>query len=87
MNQHRGAYSRVGVIRQIVGCAELRQSAVAEELVDVPAGIDNGGHDDLKQRVEARHRVLGRTRLGEWRELATLPTLPSIPGHAGLDPG
>jgi hypothetical protein len=36
-----------------------RQCAVAEELVDVFPGIDDGGHDDLEQGVEAGDRVLG----------------------------
>jgi hypothetical protein len=33
--------------------------AVAEELVDVSPGIDDGGHDVLEQGVEAGNRVLG----------------------------
>jgi hypothetical protein len=35
------------------------EDAVAEELVDVSPGIDDGGHDDLEQGVEAGNRVLG----------------------------
>ena len=48
VNQHRSGHCRVGMIGEVVGRAEDRQRAVAEELVDVPTGIDDGGHDDLE---------------------------------------
>ena len=69
MNQHRCAHRGVGMIREIVGGAEDRQSAVAEELVDVPTGVDHGRHDDLEQGVEPGDGVLGGVRLGERGEV------------------
>ena len=66
VNQHRGADSGVGMLREVVGGAEDGQRAVAEELVDMPTRVDDGRHDDLEQRVEAGDRVLGRVCLREW---------------------
>ena len=70
VDQDRGAHRGVGMIGQVVRRAEDGQRAVAEELVDVPTGIDDGGHDDLEQRVEPGDGVLGGVRLGERREVA-----------------
>jgi hypothetical protein len=36
------------MIREIVGGTEDCQRAVAEELVDVPTGVDDGRHDYLE---------------------------------------
>jgi hypothetical protein len=36
----------------------------------VPSGVDDGGHDDLEQGVEARDGVLGGVGLGERGEVA-----------------
>ena len=58
------------MIREVVRGAEDGQSAVAEELVDVPTGVDDGRHHDLEQRVEAGDGVLGGVRLGERGEVA-----------------
>ena len=70
VNQHRGAHRGIGVIGEVVRGAEDGQGAVAEELVDVPTGIDDGGHDDLEQRVEPGDGVLGGVGLGERGEVA-----------------
>ena len=69
-NHHRGGHRGVGVIRQLVRGAEDRQRAVAEELVDMPTGVDDGRHHDLEQSVEAGHGVLGGVGLGERGEVA-----------------
>ena len=34
-------------------------SAIAQVLVDVSAGFDDGGDDDCEEFVEATHRFLG----------------------------
>ena len=70
VDHHRGVHRGVGVIGQIVGGAEHRQRAVAEELVDMSAGVDDGRHHDLEQRVEPRDGVLGGVGLGERGEVA-----------------
>src|SRR5215467_8212543 len=44
---------------------ELELAATAEELVDVPTGVDNGRHNDLEQRVVTSDRLLSGVRLGE----------------------
>src|SRR3954447_3326568 len=44
--------------------------AVAEELVDMPTGVDDGRHHDLEQGVEPSDRVLGGIRFDERREVA-----------------
>ena len=49
VNQHSGGHRGVGMIREIVRGAEDGQRAVAEELVDVPTGVDDGRHHDLEQ--------------------------------------
>ena len=54
------------MIHEVVRCAEDGQRAVAEEFVHVPTSVNDGGHHDLEQRVEAGHRVLGCVGLGEW---------------------
>src|SRR3977135_2603590 len=36
MNQHSGGHRGVGIVREVVGGAEDGQSAVAQELVDMP---------------------------------------------------
>ena len=48
VNQHGGAHRGVGMIREIIRGAEDRQGAVAEELVDMPTGVDDGRHDNFK---------------------------------------
>jgi hypothetical protein len=42
VNQNSGANRGVGMVREVIGGAEEGQSAVAEEFVDVPTGVDNG---------------------------------------------
>ena len=49
VNQHSGVQRRIGMIRKVVRSAEDGQRAVAEELVDMPTGIDDGRHHDLEQ--------------------------------------
>ena len=49
VNQHSGAHRGIGMIGEIVRSAEDGQRAVAEELVDVPSGVDDGWHHDLEQ--------------------------------------
>ena len=49
VNQHSGCHRGVGMIGEVVRGTEDRQRAVAEELVDVPTGVDDGRHDDLEQ--------------------------------------
>ena len=58
------------MIGEVVGRAEDGQRAVAEELVDVPTGVDDGGHHDLEQGVEPGDGVLGGVGLGERGEVA-----------------
>ena len=58
------------MIRKIIRCAEDCECAVAEELIDMPTGIDDGGHHDLKQGVESGHDILGRVGFGEGGEVA-----------------
>ena len=70
VNQHSGGHRGVGMIGEVVRGAEDGQRAVAEELVDMPTGIDDGRHDDLEQRVEAGDGVLGGVGLGERGEVA-----------------
>ena len=70
VDHHRGAHRGVSVIRQLVRGAEDGQRAVAEELVDMPTGVDDGRHDDLEQGVEAGDGVLGGVGLGERGEVA-----------------
>ena len=72
LNQHGSGEGGVGVTGEIVRRSEHRQRPVAEELVHVSAGVDDGGHDDVEQRVEAGHRVLRGVRLGERREVANV---------------
>jgi hypothetical protein len=40
-DQQSRSHRRVGMIRQIIRGAEHRQRAIAEELVDMPAGVDD----------------------------------------------
>jgi hypothetical protein len=51
----------------------------------VPTGVDDGRHDNLKQRVEARDRVLGSVCLGERGEIADVDEhhrhLAALPGE------
>ena len=70
VNQHRGGHRGVGMIGEVVRGAEDGQRAVAEELVDVPTGVDDGRHHDLEQGVEPGDGVLGGVRLGERGEVA-----------------
>ena len=49
MDQNCGGYRGVGMIGKIVRAAADGQCAVAEELVDMPSGVDNGRHDDPEQ--------------------------------------
>ncbi len=70
------------MMRNVIRGTEDRQSAVTEELVHVPTGIDDRGHHDLKQRIEAGNGVLRAVGLGERCEIADvdehhrhLPTL------------
>ena len=73
------------MVCKVIRCAEDRQSAVAEELVDVPTGVDHGGHDDLKQSVEPGDGVLGGVCLGERGEVADVDEhhrhLAALPGE------
>ena len=46
------------MIGEVIGGAEDRQCAVAEELVDMPTGIDDGGHDNPKQGEDGRQARL-----------------------------
>src|SRR6201999_3916825 len=48
LNQHSRRHRSVGVIREIVWCPEDSQRTVAEKLVDMPTGIHDGRHHDLK---------------------------------------
>jgi hypothetical protein len=64
------AHGGVSMTGKVVGCAEDGQRAVAEELVDVPTGVDDGGHrnhwntlfearvviGDFKDEHNTRHR-------------------------------
>lgn len=59
-----GPHGCVGVIGEVVGRPEDGQCAVTEELVDVSSGLDDGGHHDLEQRVEAGDGVLGGVGFG-----------------------
>ena len=72
MNQYSGSHRGVGMVCEVIRSAEDRQRAVAEELVDVPIGIDHSRHDDLEQGVEAGDRVLGGVGLGECGEVANV---------------
>jgi hypothetical protein len=72
MNQNSGIDSGVGVIREVIRSAEYSQRAVAEELIDMPTGIDDSGYHDLKQSVQAGDGFLGSIRLGERGEVADI---------------
>src|SRR5262249_14539669 len=72
LNPHSSIDSGVGMIGKVVGGAEDRQGAVAEELVDVPTSVDDGWHDDLEQGIEASDGVLGSVRFGERGEVADI---------------
>jgi transposase InsO family protein len=70
LNQKSDAHGGVSMTGKVVGCAEDGQRAVAEELVDVPTGVDDGGHNnhwntlfearvvigDFKDEHNTRHR-------------------------------
>ena len=70
INQHSGVHRGVGMIGKLVRGAEHCKRSVAEKLVDVSTRLDDGGHHDVEQRVEPRHRVLSSIRLRERREVA-----------------
>ncbi len=70
VNQHRRGDRGVGMILEIVGGPEHGERAIAEELVDVPAGFHDGRHNDLEKSVEARDGVLRSVCLGEGGEVA-----------------
>ena len=69
MNQRGSAHGGVGMMREIIRGTEHRQRAVAEELVDMPAGLNHRRHNDFEQGVQASDGVLGAVRLGEWGEI------------------
>ncbi len=72
VNQHSGGDSGIGMIREVIRSTEDGQRPVAEELIDVPTGFNDGRHHDVKQRVEAGDRVLGGVGLGERGEIANV---------------
>src|ERR1700738_5056668 len=72
MNHHRRAHRCISMIRKVIRRAEDGHRSVAEELIDVATGVDDGGHDDLEQSVEAGDGVLGGVRLGEWGEVTNV---------------
>src|SRR3954462_4701504 len=57
---------------EVVRCAEYRQRAVAEELVDMPTDVDDRRHHDLEQGVEAGDGVLSGVRFRERGEVADI---------------
>ena len=59
LNHHRSGHGGIGMIGKVVRGTKHGQSAVTEELVDVPTGVDHGRHHNFEQRVEAGDRVLG----------------------------
>ena len=61
-----------GVPGQQIGCAEDGERPVAEVLVDVPAGVDDGRHDDLEKRVEVRDGVFCGVGFREGGEVANV---------------
>ena len=77
VNPHRRGHRGVGMIGEIVGSAEHDESTIAEELVDMPTGLDDGRHDDFEKGVEAGHGVLGSVGLSERGEL------PDVDEHHG----
>src|ERR1700743_1155348 len=70
VNRHRGGHCGVGMVREGVGGAEDRQSAVAKELIDMTTAVHDGRHDYTDTRVEACNGVHGGIRLGERGEVA-----------------
>ena len=58
-----GPHGCVGVIGESSG-ARRRPVRRHRELVDVSSGLDDGGHHDLEQRVEAGDGVLGGVGFG-----------------------
>src|SRR6476659_9301497 len=52
VNQRSGAHRGIGMTGKIVRGTEDCQSAVAEELVDMPTRVHNSRHHDLEQRVQ-----------------------------------
>jgi hypothetical protein len=72
LNQHSGTHCGVGMLREVIRSTEHSERAVAEELVDMPTGVDDGRHHDFEQGIEASDGVLGAIRLGERGEIADI---------------